>query len=36
MLLELGNPIKKKEIVALFEMEQAMCKIKSKKLIDKN
>ncbi len=36
MLLELGNPIKKKEIVALFEMEQAMCKIKSKKSLKDN
>ena len=34
ILLELGKPVNKKETLELFEMEQAMCKIKSKKLID--
>ena len=34
ILLELGKPVNKKETLELFEMEQAMCKIKSKTLID--
>ncbi len=34
ILLELGKPVNKKETLELFKIEQAMCKIKSKKIID--
>ena len=36
ILLELGKPVNEKETLELFKIEQAMCEIKSQKIIDKD